>query len=185
VEIGIIVGATRDGRFGIQPAEFLYKVASAREDMNAHLLDLRDYPMPFFGETPVPGDRTAEWRDAVARMDGYLVVTPEYNHTTSGVLNNAIDMAGQLWFHKPVSFASYGGFAGGARAVEHLRGIFGEMRCFDLREQFVMSNFGAKLNADRVYPFGPDEEAAAKVVLDQLAFWTRHMAPARKELLGS
>jgi NAD(P)H-dependent FMN reductase len=84
-----------------------------------------------------------------------------------------------------VSFASYGGFAGGARAVEHLRGIFGEMRCFDLREQFVMSNFSAKLNAERVYPFGADEEAAAKVVLDQLAFWTRHMIPARKELLGS
>lgn len=184
VEIGIIVGSTREGRFGIQPATWLYEIARRRGDVNAHLLDLRDYPLAHFGE-PVPTiTRVDEWQAEIARLDGFLIVTPEYNHSTSGVLKNAIDAAGRGWFHKPASFASYGGIAGGARAVEHLRGIMGEVRVYDLREQFVMSNVHVRRDASGAYAFSEDEEVAANIVLDQLIFWSRHMKPARAELLG-
>lgn len=184
VEIGIIVGSTREGRFGIQPATWLYEVARQRGDANAHLLDLRDYPLPHFGEPAPAGSRADEWRAAIDRLDGFLIVTPEYNHSTSGVLKNAIDVAGQGWFHKPASFASYGGVAGGSRAVEHLRGIMGEVRVFDLREQFVMSNVHVRRDANGNYAFSETEEVAATIVLDQLIFWSRHMKPARAELNG-
>jgi NAD(P)H-dependent FMN reductase len=184
VEIGIIVGSTREGRFGIQPATWLYEIARQRGDANVHLLDLRDYPLPHFGEPAPANARTDEWRAVIDRLDGFLIVTPEYNHSTSGVLKNAIDVAGQGWFHKPASFASYGGVAGGTRAVEHLRGIMGEVRVFDLREQFVMSNVHVRRDTGGNYAFSDAEVTAANVVLDQLIFWSRHMKPARAELNG-
>jgi NAD(P)H-dependent FMN reductase len=184
VEIGIVLGATREGRFGIQPATFLASVGQARGDANVHLLDLRDYPLPHFGEPGGDAATVEAWRQIIARLDGFLLVTPEYNHSTSGVLKNAIDTAGQSWFHKPVSYASYGGVAGGARAVEHLRGIAGEMRMFDLREQFVMGNFFARRDGDGVYQFTDAETTAANVVFDQLIFWARHMKSARADLAG-
>jgi NAD(P)H-dependent FMN reductase len=184
VEIGIIVGSTREGRFGIQPATWLYEIAQQREDANVQLLDLRDYPLPHFGEPAPAGSRTDEWRAMIDRLDGFLIITPEYNHSTSGVLKNAIDVAGQAWFHKPASFASYGGVAGGSRAVEHLRGVMGELRVFDLREQFVMSNVHLRRDDNGRYAFSDAEAAAANIVLDQLIFWSRHMKPARAEING-
>lgn len=184
VEIGIILGTTREGRFGSQPANWFLEIGQQRGDANVTLLDLRDFPLPHFGEPAIGENRSVEWRAAINRLDGFLIITPEYNHSTSGVLKNAIDVAGQEWFHKPASFASYGGVAGGTRAVEHLRGIMGEMRVFDLREQFVMGNHHLRRDGAGIYEFSDAEAAAANVVLDQLIFWSRHMKVARAELHG-
>jgi NAD(P)H-dependent FMN reductase len=106
---------------------------SGEAGVGEHLLDLRDYPLPHLDE-PLPpsrgqyqNDQTKQWAATIASFDGFVIVTPEYNHGTSGVLKNAIDYLYAEWNNKAVGFVSYG-TAGGARAVEHLRLVSGELQ---------------------------------------------------------
>ena len=123
--IGIILGSTRPNRNGEQVAKWVYDVASRRGDAEFELVDLRDYPLPHLDE-PLPpsmgqyhNEHTRQWADKIASFDGFVIVTPEYNHSTSGVLKNAIDYLYAEWNNKAVGFVSYGA-VGGARAAEHL-----------------------------------------------------------------
>jgi NAD(P)H-dependent FMN reductase len=128
--IGIILGSTRPNRNGEQVAKWVYETAALRSDADFELVDLRDYPLPHLDE-PLPpsmgqyqNDHTKEWSDKIASFDGFVIVTPEYNHSTSGVLKNAIDYLYAEWNNKAVGFVSYGA-VGGARAAEQLRLISG------------------------------------------------------------
>ena len=120
-KIGIILGSTRPNRNGEQVARWVYDIASRREDAEFELVDLRDYPLPHLDE-PLPpsmgqyqGEHTRRWAEKIASFDGFVIVTPEYNHGTSGVLKNAIDYLYAEWNNKAVGFVSYGA-VGGARA---------------------------------------------------------------------
>src|SRR3989440_8009578 len=122
--IAIILGSTRPNGNGEQVARWVLEVASRRRDADFELLDLRDYPLPHLDE-PLPpsfgqyqNEHTKQWAATIASFDGFVVVTPEYNHGTSGVLKNAIDYLYAEWNNKAVGFVSYGG-TGGARAAEH------------------------------------------------------------------
>lgn len=136
----IITGSTRKGRFSIKAAEWAQEALADSEEIQAELLDLNDYDMPFFNEEVTPGAKTEPYTyEAVARFtkkveeaDGYLIVSPEYNHSTSGVLKNALDWVYQEWNNKPVAFISYGN-VGGARAVEQLRLIAIELQMAPIR----------------------------------------------------
>src|SRR4051794_27257584 len=128
--IGIILGSTRPNRIGGQVADWVFKIASRRRDAEFELVDLRDHPLPHLDE-PLPpsfgryqNDHTKQWAAKIASFDGFVIVTPEYNHGSSGVLKNAIDYLYAEWANKAVGFVSYGG-GGGARAVEHLRLVRG------------------------------------------------------------
>src|SRR5205085_7000461 len=116
--IGIILGSTRPNRNGEQVAEWVYDVASQRGDAQFELIDLRDFPLPHLDE-PLPpslgqyqNDHTKKWSAKIASLDGFVMVTPEYNHSTSGVLKNAIDYLYVEWNNKAVGFVSYGSVAG-------------------------------------------------------------------------
>src|SRR5258708_476393 len=118
--IGIILGSTRPNRNGEQVANWVYDNASRRDDAEFELVDLRDYPLPHLDE-PLPpsmgqyhNEHTRQWADKIASFDGFVIVTPEYNHGTSGVLKNAIDYLYAEWNNKAVGFVSYGA-VGGAR----------------------------------------------------------------------
>src|SRR5262249_39145787 len=119
-------------------------VASSRDDAEFELVDLRDYSLPHLDEPLPPSlgqyehDHTKAWADKIASFDGFVIVTPEYNHSTSGVLKNAIDFLYAEWNNKAVGFVSYGG-AGGARAAEHLRLVAGELQMAGEREQVALS----------------------------------------------
>src|SRR5262249_39119367 len=122
--IGIILGSTRPNRNGEQVAKWVLDIASHRDDAEFELLDLRDYPLPPPDE-PVPpalgqyqNDHTKQWAAKIASFDGFVIVTPEYNHGTSGVLKNAIDFLFAEWNNKAVGFVSYGG-GGRAPAARH------------------------------------------------------------------
>src|ERR1700724_4195057 len=136
--IGIIIGSTRAGRFGERPAHWIHEIARQRTDLDFELIDLRDYPLPFFNEpmspawAPVKNEAALRWGDKLAAFDGLIVVTPEYNHGTSGVLKNALDYAYKEFVRKPVAFVGYGG-VGGARAVEHLRLVAVELQMAPVR----------------------------------------------------
>jgi NAD(P)H-dependent FMN reductase len=181
--IGIILGSTRPNRNGEQVAKWVYETAALRSDADFELVDLRDYPLPHLDE-PLPpsmgqyqNDHTKQWSDKIASFDGFVIVTPEYNHGTSGVLKNAIDYLYAEWNNKAVGFVSYGG-VGGARAAEHLRLVAGELQMADVRQQVALSMITEFENFS-VFKPGAYNVDALGVLLDQVIAWSAALAPLR------
>jgi len=182
--IGIILGSTRPNRNGEQVAKWVYETAALRSDADFELVDLRDYPLPHLDE-PLPpsmgqyqNDHTKEWSDKIASFDGFVIVTPEYNHSTSGVLKNAIDYLYAEWNNKAVGFVSYGA-VGGARAAEQLRLISGELQMADVRQQVALSLL---TDFENYTVFKPSayHVAALNTLLDQVVAWSSALAPLRE-----
>jgi NAD(P)H-dependent FMN reductase len=124
--IGIIIGSTREGRFGDKPANWIHGIARQRADLAFELVDLRDHPLPFFNEAappvmaPAKNEAARRWASQLAALDGFIFVTPEYNHGPTAVLKNAMDSAYAEFNRKPVAFVGYGS-VGAARSIEQLR----------------------------------------------------------------
>lgn len=181
--IGIILGSTRPGRNGEAVAKWAYDLAVKRGDANYELVDLLDFNLPHLDE-PVPPamgqyskPHTKTWAEKVASFDGYLFVTPEYNHSTSGALKNAIDFLYAEWNNKAAGFVSYGS-AGGARAVEHLRLVMAELQVATVRSQVMLGLATDFVNYSDLQPL-PHQEAALGTVLDQVVAWSKAMEPLR------
>ena len=139
--ISVIIGSTRQGRFSEKPAQWILQEFRKREGIEARILDLRDFPMPFFdqpvppampGRAPYDNDVVKKWTAEIAKSDGFVFVTPEYNYGTSAVLKNAIDWVYPEWNRKPAAFVSYGG-AMGVRAVQQLRETSVEVQMAPIR----------------------------------------------------
>ena len=182
--IGIILGSTRPNRNGEQVAKWVYETAALRSDADFELVDLRDYPLPHLDE-PLPpsmgqyqNDHTKEWSDKIASFDGFVIVTPEYNHSTSGVLKNAIDYLYAEWNNKAVGFVSYGA-VGGARAAEQLRLISGELQMADVRQQVALSLL-TDFENNSVFKPSAYHVAALNTLLDQVVAWSSALAPLRE-----
>lgn len=182
-KIGIIIGSTRPNRNGEQVAKWVFDIASKRSDAAFELVDLRDYPLPHYDE-PIPPslghyqyEHTKAWAAKIASFDGFVIVTPEYNHSTSGVLKNAIDYLYAEWNNKAVGFVSYGG-VGGARAAEHLRLVVGELQMADVRQQVALSML-TEFENYTVFKPGDYNRAALDTLLDQVVAWSTALAPLR------
>ncbi len=140
IKIKVILGTTRQNRFGDKPAQWICDEARAQPDVEVELLDLRDYPLPFFDEPRSPAwnkgvysnELVQRWADRIADGDAFIMVTPEYNHGYPAVLKNAIDYIYPEWADKPVGFLSYGN-AGGARVIEQLRQVVVELQMLPIR----------------------------------------------------
>lgn len=139
-KVQVIIGSTRQGRFGDKPAQWIASELKKNPEVEVEVVDLRDWPLPFFDEPISPSmnngvyalDLARKWADKVGEADGYVIVTPEYNHGYPAVLKNAIDYVSKEWNNKPVGFVSYG-TVGGARAVEQLRQIAIELKLVPVR----------------------------------------------------
>ena len=181
--IGIILGSTRPNRNGEQVARWVYDIAARREDAEFELVDLRDYPLPHLDEPMPPAfgqyqhDHTREWAAKIASFDGFVMVTPEYNHATSGVLKNAIDYLHAEWNNKAVGFVSYSG-TGGVRAAEQLRLIAGELQMADVRQQVALSMVTEFENFS-VFKPGEYSLGCLNTLLDQVIAWSEALAPLR------
>ncbi|WP_028805874.1 NADPH-dependent FMN reductase [Streptomyces sp. 142MFCol3.1] len=182
-KIGIILGSTRPGRNGEAVARWVHEVASKRTDAEFELVDLLDYKLPHLDEALPPSlgqysqPHTQAWASKIASFDGFVMVTPEYNHSTSGALKNAIDYLFAEWNNKAVAFVGYGGL-GGARAVEHLRLIAGELQMADVRSQVSLSLFHDFENFS-VFKPGDFQLEALNTTLDQVLAWSKALAPLR------
>jgi NAD(P)H-dependent FMN reductase len=181
--IGIIIGSTRPGRNGEQVARWVLENASRRTDATFELIDLVDHPLPHLDEpvSAVMGqyrnDHTKAWSTVIDSFDGFVMVTPEYNHSTSGVLKNAIDYLYAEWNDKAVGFVSYGA-VGGVRAVEHLRLVAGELKLADVKTNVALSLFHDFEDFRRLTP-GEVQTGALTRMLDELVAWTDALAPLR------
>jgi NAD(P)H-dependent FMN reductase len=184
--IGIILGSTRPNRNGEQVAKWVLDIAERRDDAEFELVDLRDYPLPHLDEPLPPSvgqyqeQHTKEWASKIGSFDGFVIVTPEYNHGTSGVLKNAIDYLYAEWNNKAVGFVSYGA-VGGARAAEHLRLVAGELQMADVRQQVALSLITEFENFS-VFKPGDYNLQSLNVLLDQVIAWSEALAPMRERL---
>jgi NAD(P)H-dependent FMN reductase len=194
IRIGIILGSTRPNRIGEAVAQWVHELARKRSDASFELIDIRDYDLPLLDE-PIPPsqgkyskDHTKRWAATIDRFDAFVFVTPEYNHSTSGALKNAIDFLYREWNNKAAGFVSYGS-AGGVRAVEHLRLIMAELQIADVRAQVTLSLF---TDFEKFSTFKPAamHEKTLSTMLDQLVAWGEAMQSVRqpaeqRELEGS
>jgi len=182
MKIKIIIGSTRDGRFGDKPAKWIFDLASKRNEIQTEVLDLRDYEMPFYNKpispaSVVDGDYKNDvvnlWARKINEADAFIIVSPEYNHGTSGVLKNALDSVYKEWNNKPVAFVSYGSM-GGARSVEHLRNNTVELQMASVRNAIHILSPWNLVNEDgTLKPSVLDEhEKNAEAMLDQLISWS-------------
>ncbi len=190
LRIGIILGSTRPGRRGAQVAEWVLEQASKRDDATYELVDLADFNLPHLDESLPPSmgqyanEHTRTWAAAIDSYDGFVFVTPEYNHSTSGALKNAIDFVYGEWNNKAAGFVSYGASSAGSRAVEHLRLIVGELQIADVRQQVGISLITDFEGFTTMKPV-PHHEAPLSTMLDQLVSWSGALRSVRTAALAA
>lgn len=184
LKIGIILGSTRPNRLGEQVAHWVHELARDRKEAEFELVDIKEFDLPLLDEPLPPSrgqyshDHTKRWSQKIAGFDAYVFVTPEYNHSTSGALKNAIDFLYKEWNNKAAGFVSYGS-AGGVRAVEHLRVIMAEVQVATVRAQVMLS---LATDFESYATFKPDARHAktANVMLDQLISWGTALRTVRQ-----
>jgi NAD(P)H-dependent FMN reductase len=187
-KIAIIIGTTRAARFGHKPAQWVHDIAAARNDIDVELVDLRDFPLPFFDEVasnawaPSQNAVAQRWQKKVAEFDGYIFVTAEYNHSMPAVLKNALDYASPEWNKKAAAFVGYGA-VGGSRAVEHLRGIAAELQLATVKAGVYIqgADFMAVWREGKELKDITYLEAGVKDMVDQLVWWTKALKVAREQ----
>jgi NAD(P)H-dependent FMN reductase len=186
IRIAIIIGSTRPGRKAEAVSRWVHDVATQREDAIFEIVDLADYPLPHLDE-PVPAAmgpnyaqaHTRAWAETIASFDGYIFITPEYNHSTTGVLKNAIDYLYVEWHNKAAGFVSYG-LNGGTRAVEHLRLIMGELQVAEVRAQVTLSLFTEFDNRTDLAPAAHQQQALT-ALFDQVIAWSGALKTLRPD----
>ncbi|MER5771778.1 NADPH-dependent FMN reductase [Streptomyces sp. NPDC001985] len=184
LRVAVIIGSIRTGRFGPTPAQWIAAEAAKREDLEVDVIDLAKVwlpdVLPESDSVPAPQavQDLAPW---LARSDAFVMVTPEYNHSFPASLKNLIDWYIDEWKAKPVAFVSYGGIAGGLRSVAHLREVLPGMHAVTVRDSVAFPNYW-ELFDDEGQPKDPEGcSAAAKAMLDQLAWWGHILRDARKQ----
>jgi NAD(P)H-dependent FMN reductase len=185
--IAVIVGTTRTTRFSEKPAKWIHGIAAARSDMSVELLDLREYPMPFFDEVasnmwaPSKNEVAKRWQKKVAEFDGYIFVTAEYNRGVPAVLKNALDYAYPEWNRKAAACVGYGS-VGAARSIEHLRLICVELQMAPTRTGVHIqgADFMAALMQGKDIRELTYLEKNSKDMLDELHWWASALMVARK-----
>ncbi len=182
LQLRIIIGSIREGRFGPTVAHWYLEQARAHAAFDTAVIDLADYPLPaalapFEQPRPDSVERLGREIDAA---DAVCVVTPEYNHSFPASLKHAIDHFRSPWHAKPIALVSYGGMGGGLRAAEHLRLVFAELHALTIRDVVSFHNAWNSFGA-QAPPGGLDRAAeAAAAQLRQLAWWARHLRDARR-----
>ena len=187
--ISVIVGSTREGRFSEKPARWISQHLQKRPGVDARLLDLRDFPMPFFDQplTPAWPGRAAfehevvrEWTAAIGASDGFVIVTPEYNYGPAAVLKNAIDWVYPEWHRKAACFVSYGS-AAGVRSVQQLREIMIELQIAPIRSSvhIPVATLWAHYQGGDVEAGLTALAAPAEAMIDDLLWWTETLKAER------
>lgn len=173
MNIGIISGSIRDGRLGDSVTTWVADAAAARSAASYTVVDLKSFDVPLLTTNahPMAAGKKYEsaavqaWSDAVDAHNGYIFVTPEYNHGVPGALKNAVDSLGSEWIGKPVGFVGYGS-VGGVRAIEQWRQIVANFSMNDVRAEVNLSLFTDV--TDGVATPAPHHRTSLTTLFDQL-----------------
>lgn len=186
--IAIIIGSTRDARFADKPAAWFHALARERADLDFELLDLRDFPLPFFNEVasnawaPSQSDAAVRWQRTLAAFDGFVFITAEYNHGPTAALKNALDYAYPEWNKKPAAFVGYG-TVGAARAVEQLRLVAVELQMVPVRTavHIMGSDFFGAWQQGAALEDMAHLQPSVQGLLNDLAWWAKTLKAAREQ----
>ena len=186
-KIAIVVGSTRAARFADTPVEWIAKIAKSHADIEVEVVDLRDFPMPFFDEVtssawgPSQSEVAQRWQKKVAGFDGFIFTAAEYNHGPTAVLKNALDYAAKEWNKKPAGFVGYGG-VGGARAVEQLRMHAVELQMAPTKAavHIVWGDFLAVRQGEKKLSDIEHLNQAANALIEEITWWAKALKIARE-----
>ncbi len=191
MKLQIIIGSTRPERGSPKLAKWVAAEAKKMDNVTVEVVDLADYPMPFFDEPKSPrynpdrhiNEPASQWLTKLGKGDAYVFVTPEYNHSVSGVLKNALDYVTSELSKKPATVVAHG-TVGGARAIMHLKEILSESQAAIIPKAVALAGAGQKLDENGVLteellaqPYGP--QAALKGMLAELQWYGEALATAR------
>ncbi|MFC2949087.1 NADPH-dependent FMN reductase [Virgibacillus sediminis] len=187
LKIGIVLGSVRQGRNAEAVTNWIYDFAVNRKDagVDYEIVDLADYNLPFLGAA-VPEAQQADaeaaikgWSEKMASFDGYIFVTPEYNHAVGGALKNALDYLNPELNNKAAGFVGYGSL-GGTRAHENMRLILGELQVADVQTAVT---FSLMTDFENMSEFKPAEYHAgnANGMLDQVIAWSGALKKVREK----
>src|SRR6476660_6073361 len=189
LNVGMIVGSTRQNRFADTPVRWLVESAAARADLRLEVLDLRDYRLPFFDEPAPPvyangaySQPEAEaWRQSVNKFDAFIATVAEYNHGPTAILKNAFDSAFLEWQRKPIAFVGYGG-VGAARAIEQLRSVVIELQMAPIRHEvnITVEPLLGVLRSGRALNDYEHLVQSRHALFDHLAWWAAALKTARQ-----
>ncbi|MFJ2769714.1 NADPH-dependent FMN reductase [Streptomyces sp. NPDC087300] len=183
LRVAVVIGSNREGRFGPVVAEWLLARVRERTDLVFDVVDLADADLPTslsFRPSDTVNAELAKVTPKLADADAFVVLTPEYNHSYPASLKSLIDWHGAEWQAKPVAFVSYGGLSGGLRAVEHLRPVLAELHAVTIRDTVSFHNAGALFDDEGNHRDPAAADAAAKTMLDQLAWWAWALRAAKE-----
>jgi NAD(P)H-dependent FMN reductase len=185
LRLAVIIGSTRPGRIGEPVGHWVYEIAHKRNDAEFELIDIRDFNLPLLDDAVPPSmgkyskPHTKAWAAKIDSFDAFVFVTAEYNHGIPGALKNAIDFLFKEWNNKAAGFVSYGS-AGGARAVESLRLVMGEIKVADVRSQVMLSLFTDFENFKDFKP-DPRHEKEVTTMLDEVIAWGSALKTLREK----
>ncbi|HET8912425.1 MAG TPA: NAD(P)H-dependent oxidoreductase [Ktedonobacteraceae bacterium] len=183
----VIFGSSRQGRRGEVVVNWLMERLDIRTDATFELVDLRDLAIPFF-DSPTSPSRgviipgTEAWSAQVKQADGFIFITPEYNHGYPAILKNALDVLYREWVHKPAAIVSYGGLAAGYRAAEQLRQVFIELKMVPVRDQVGISLVPGAIPGIDNEPGSTGAfllDRSYNMMLTELLWWAAALTPAR------
>ncbi len=189
MKILIILGSTREGRNGDKVASWVVEQSKKIEGVKFELIDLKDWILPYYNQQKHASmlqkgdcgdDHIDEWIAKVDDADGFLIITPEYNHGYPAVLKTALDYPYKQWSKKPVGFVSYGGLAGGARAVEQLRQVAIELRMAPTRDSVVIPGI-YELVDETGFKNNERFDNTLKETFEDLLWWARVLKKGREK----
>lgn len=181
----VIAVSTRPNRAGFPLAQWTFERAKAHGGFDVELVDLREMGLPLLDEPNHPRlrqyqhEHTKRWSAKIEAADAFIFVSPEYNHGTPPSLINALDYLFHEWAYKPVSFVSYGGPAGGTRAVQMVKPMLAALKMTALIESVMVPLFMHSIDANQVFTPSELQESHAKMMLDALAKWSPALATLR------
>ncbi|MFE5485241.1 NADPH-dependent FMN reductase [Streptomyces sp. NPDC056527] len=182
LRLAVIVASNREGRFGPVVADWFLGRTAERDDFTVDVVDLAEVDLPTslsYNPAPAVAAELAKVSPVLAAADAFVVLTPEYNHSFPASLKSLIDWHGSEWHAKPVGFVSYGGMSGGLRAVEQLRQVYAEMHSVTVRDTVSFHNAHGHFDEDGRHKDPTRPDAAAKSMLDQIAWWAHALRNAK------
>ena len=185
MNIAIILGTTRPGRFGVQVGEWVASTVKDHAGATFEVVDLAEVNLPLFDEQlpPMQGKyanpHTKAWAKTIAKFDGFVFVTGEYNRSMPAALKNAIDYLYAEWRHKPAAFVTYGADSGGMRAAEHLRGTLSNFGVYVQAEQVSLPRYWTQLDDAGAFQPTEQQDQSLHTLLDSIVFWSGVFQDAR------
>lgn len=189
-KIKVILGTTRDARVGKKIADWVIDSSKEIKDSEFELIDLKDYNIPFFNLPISPAYKEPEYdtnqkalQEKINEADGFVFVTPEYNHGYTSVLKNVLDTYYNEWRIKPATFVSYGGISGGIRAVESLRLVLIELQMVPIRSSVHIPFIFNQFNEDGLLKEETKEASNLKTTLEDISWWSNILENPRSDRL--